>query len=163
LVLVLLINSNINEPESKLSSPGFIKTLGTYTGMWGPSLKLTGLEPSNNNIEGRRIVMHDWGVGNLLPEDPGKFKDSLRNLGSVSPANPAQMHRVVGDVTNTYRANDIASTEGCLGISSSATRVRDGSGRTIRVESGSDYLREILADGSLIFSYTGPAQKSPYF
>jgi hypothetical protein len=48
-----------NEVSSNQSSLGFYKTLGTYRGKHGLSLKLKGLEPGfNNNAFDRTIVFH---------------------------------------------------------------------------------------------------------
>ncbi|NDG84451.1 MAG: hypothetical protein EBX52_05350 [Proteobacteria bacterium] len=152
-----------NEPNSRLSSAGFIKTLGTYRGTYGESLKLTGLEPGNSNIESRSIVLHDWGAQNLLPVDDARFENSLKALGSVNTADRLQVNRVVAGLSDGSASNLISSTEGCLGVSPAATRVRDGNGNPVVVESGSEYLRTVLKGGSLIFSYTGSSQKSPYF
>lgn len=48
--------SNVN--ESNKSSIGFCKTLATYSGKHGFSLRLEGLSPTNTNIHRRAIVVH---------------------------------------------------------------------------------------------------------
>lgn len=48
-----------NIPDSRMSSLGLYKTLGTYTmAKYGRALRLDGLEPSNNNALKRGIVFH---------------------------------------------------------------------------------------------------------
>jgi hypothetical protein len=47
-----------NTPDSLQSSLGFYLTLSTYSGSHGYSLRLRGLESTNNNAEARDIVMH---------------------------------------------------------------------------------------------------------
>src|SRR5262245_25722100 len=55
----LMANSFSNNPSSNKSSLGFYKTLGTYIGKHGYSLKLQGLERGiNDNAYNRSIVMH---------------------------------------------------------------------------------------------------------
>lgn len=47
-----------NEPRSKASSAGSYVTGDFYFGKYGRSLRLQGLDPSNNNAEIRNIVVH---------------------------------------------------------------------------------------------------------
>ena len=55
----VMANSFSNNPSSYKSSLGFYKTLGTYIGKHGYSLKLEGLEKGiNDNAYERAIVMH---------------------------------------------------------------------------------------------------------
>jgi hypothetical protein len=55
----LMANSFSNSPSSYKSSLGFYKTLGTYRGKHGYSLRLEGLEKGiNDNAFERAIVMH---------------------------------------------------------------------------------------------------------
>ena len=55
----VMANSFSNIPSSNKSSLGFYKTLGTYIGKHGYSLKLEGLEKGiNDNAYNRAIVMH---------------------------------------------------------------------------------------------------------
>ena len=55
----LMANSFSNNPSSYKSSLGFYKTLGTYMGKHGYSMKLQGLERGiNDNAQDRAIVMH---------------------------------------------------------------------------------------------------------
>jgi hypothetical protein len=47
-----------NDPGSEASSNGAYLTGDAYTGKYGWSLRLTGLDPSNSNAEARAIVVH---------------------------------------------------------------------------------------------------------
>jgi hypothetical protein len=47
-----------NMPESKKTSLGFYKTLSTYNGKHGRSLRLQGLSSTNSNAYSRAIVVH---------------------------------------------------------------------------------------------------------
>ncbi|MFI2810854.1 murein L,D-transpeptidase catalytic domain-containing protein [Microbulbifer sp. JSM ZJ756] len=47
-----------NRPDSHMSSLGLCRTLNEYRGRYGKSLRLEGLEPSNNNVFKRAIVFH---------------------------------------------------------------------------------------------------------
>lgn len=67
----LMANSFSNKPSSNKSSLGFYKTLGTYMGKHGYSLKLQGLERGiNDNAYQRAIVMHgaDYVNPNYIPK-----------------------------------------------------------------------------------------------
>lgn len=61
----VMANSFSNSPSSYKSSLGFYKTLGTYIGKHGYSLKLQGLEKGiNDNAYNRAIVIHGAGYVN---------------------------------------------------------------------------------------------------
>lgn len=47
-----------NVPESQCSSAGAYMTFGWYTGKYGTSIRLEGLDPTNSNALPRAIVMH---------------------------------------------------------------------------------------------------------
>ena len=47
-----------NEPRSQATSAGAFKTDSDYVGEHGRSIRLIGLEPSNDNAESRAIVVH---------------------------------------------------------------------------------------------------------
>jgi hypothetical protein len=47
-----------NTPESLCTSEGAYMTFGWYTGKYGTSIRLEGLDPSNSNALDRAIVMH---------------------------------------------------------------------------------------------------------
>lgn len=61
------LNSFSNTPGSGASSIGIYKTLGTYYGSNGRSLRLDGLESSNDNALRRAIVVH--GANYVREED----------------------------------------------------------------------------------------------
>jgi len=68
-----------NVPGSNQSSLGLARSAGTYTGTFGPSFRLEGLEPGfNDNICGRDIVMHPWApVGDEYVQKCGWARPSL--------------------------------------------------------------------------------------
>lgn len=47
-----------NTSGSNATSLGFYRTLGTYSGKWGYSLRLQGLSSTNSNAYSRAIVIH---------------------------------------------------------------------------------------------------------
>nr|WP_137676740.1 murein L,D-transpeptidase catalytic domain family protein [Parerythrobacter lutipelagi] len=47
-----------NEPDSHCTSEGLYMTYGWYTGRYGTSIRLEGLDPTNSNALDRAIVMH---------------------------------------------------------------------------------------------------------
>lgn len=50
-----------NVSGSNQSSLGLMRSAGTYVGVFGPSFRIEGLEPSfNDNVCSRAIVMHPW-------------------------------------------------------------------------------------------------------
>ncbi len=52
------LQSFSNEPNSLATSDGAFKTGEIYEGVHGQSMRLLGLEPTNNNAEPRAIVIH---------------------------------------------------------------------------------------------------------
>lgn len=48
-----------NQPGSEATSSGAYQTIGTYIGKYGLSMKVRGLDWSNNNAEARVIVIHN--------------------------------------------------------------------------------------------------------
>lgn len=52
------LESFSNTPNSKKTSEGFYKTVGTYQGSNGYSLRLSGLSSTNSNAMSRAIVVH---------------------------------------------------------------------------------------------------------
>lgn len=83
-----------NVPESNQSSLGFYRTLGTYDGCHGYSLKLEGLEKGiNNNAYDRAIVMHS---ADYVSEDFIRSKGFIgRSWGC--PALPAKLNKPIID------------------------------------------------------------------
>lgn len=49
-----------NVPESQKSSLGFVRTAEVYSGAYGVSIRLDGLEATNSKIRDRAIVFHGW-------------------------------------------------------------------------------------------------------
>jgi hypothetical protein len=63
-----------NEPGSYASSAGAYVTGAHYVGQHGPSMRLQGLEPRNNNAEVRAIVVHAaWYVSAEAIRTQGKL------------------------------------------------------------------------------------------
>jgi len=61
-----------NEPRSNATSAGAYKTDGEYIGGHGRSVRLTGLDSSNDNAESRAIVIHGaWYVSDEMIRDRG--------------------------------------------------------------------------------------------
>jgi hypothetical protein len=86
-----------NAPSSNKSSLGFYKTLGTYIGGHGYSLKLDGLERGiNDNVYKRAIVMH--GADYVNPS----YFHSLGYLGR-SQGCPAVMSKEAPRIINTIK------------------------------------------------------------
>lgn len=80
-----------NKISSYKSSLGFYKTAETYTGKHGFSLRLDGLEFSNNNARSRAIVMHG---ADYASEDFMKRNGRLgRSLGC--PSVPIKEHKQI--------------------------------------------------------------------
>jgi hypothetical protein len=84
-----------NVEGSKESSLGFYKTLTTYNGKHGYSLKLAGLSATNSNAEAREIMMHpadyvtdgvragrSWGCTAIDPKTSKSVIDKVKN-GSI--------------------------------------------------------------------------------
>lgn len=68
-----------NVSGSNQSSLGLARTSGTYSGTFGPSFRMEGLEPGfNDNICSRDIVMHPWSpVGDAYVAKCGWARPSL--------------------------------------------------------------------------------------
>ena len=68
-----------NVSGSNQSSLGLVRSAGTYSGTFGPSFRLEGLEPGfNDNICSRDIVMHPWSpVGDAYVAKCGWARPSL--------------------------------------------------------------------------------------
>ena len=84
-----------NVPESHQSSLGFYKTLGTYSGKHGYSLKLKGLESGINDLaESRAIVMH--GASYVSESFIKKYGRLGRSFGC--PSVPTALSKSIIDV-----------------------------------------------------------------
>ncbi|WP_209348736.1 murein L,D-transpeptidase catalytic domain-containing protein [Pontixanthobacter sp. CEM42] len=90
------LNHFSNEHNSHCSSKGTYATFGWYTGRYGTSIRLEGLDPTNNNALDRAIVMHrakyaepeflkKWGVlgrsNGCFAMSDADFKLALLQLG----------------------------------------------------------------------------------
>ena len=63
-----------NSPGSAASSAGAYRTGPLYVGKHGPSRRIAGLDPTNNNAEPRAIVVHGaWYVSQDMVRDHGKL------------------------------------------------------------------------------------------
>ena len=80
-----------NQVDSKKSSIGYMITAESYYGSFGYSMRVDGLEPSNNNIRKRAIVFHSsevqstalsWGCFSM-PEKDCKEIINLTKNGSL--------------------------------------------------------------------------------
>ncbi len=84
-----------NVPNSLASSRGAYRTRNWYVGRYGQSMRVDGLDPTNNNALDRAIVMHEadyatpqhiekWGVlgrsDGCFSMGPEQFKYALENL-----------------------------------------------------------------------------------
>jgi hypothetical protein len=164
-----------NESESNLSSLGFIKASGEYTGKWGRSLNLQGLESGiNDQMLSRRVVLHGWGVDQMSwsnPEDFNLGRNRVRSLDPIDQRTQPELNSIDSYFSSMTSSNSINSTQGCLGVSMEAVPVRQVDGSFQGVKNQRDLLIELLggnANGvksppSLIFNYGGPDQKSVYF
>jgi hypothetical protein len=77
-----------NEPGSYATSAGAFRTDGFYEGAHGHSIRLSGLDSSNDNALQRAIVVHGaWYVSENLPvlgRSEGCFALSAASLGAVA-------------------------------------------------------------------------------
>jgi L,D-transpeptidase catalytic domain len=80
-----------NDPGSYATCAGAFRTDGFYTGAHGRSIRLSGLDPSNDNALGRAIVVHGaWYVSEgmaasrgVLGRSEGCFALSASSLNSI--------------------------------------------------------------------------------
>ena len=152
-----------NQPNSNLSSGGFIRTMENYKGEYGPSTRLEGLDDSNSNIRARAIVLHPFGVQNLLSSNSDRFKQGLKDLDSVDFNDRSALVQTLNHTTDQSLSPYINPTQGCLGISNEPTPIRGPDGSNQSIVSESEFLRNTLSGGTIIFSYTGADQTSRYF
>ncbi|HEY5772941.1 MAG TPA: murein L,D-transpeptidase catalytic domain family protein [Chitinophagaceae bacterium] len=111
----VMANSFSNNPSSNKSSLGFYKTLGTYIGKHGYSLKLEGLEKGiNDNAYNRAIVLH--GADYVNPNHVSKLGYIGRSLGC-----PAVASREATPIINTIKEGT------CLFIYSPSTAYQEHS------------------------------------
>lgn len=73
-----------NTPGSNCSSRGLAKVSSRYTGRFGKSYRLVGLEKTNSNMLRRAVVLHSW---KGVPDVPIPFYPMVNSQGcpTVSP------------------------------------------------------------------------------
>jgi len=85
-----------NTPDSHMSSLGFYVTLGTYQGSNGYSMKLRGLQSTNDNAEKRFVVVH-----------PAKYVSDSQNKAGLSWGCPAIDPKVSKSVINKIKGGSL--------------------------------------------------------
>ena len=85
-----------NEDGSNCSSLGIYKTLDTYDGKHGESLKIKGLQDTNSNAEDRYIVIHK---ADYVVQDYNKTGRAGRSEGCFA-VNPDYIDEVIGCLRN---------------------------------------------------------------
>jgi L,D-transpeptidase catalytic domain len=83
-----------NEPHSNATSAGAYRTASVYVGAHGRSIRLDGLDPTNNNAASRAIVVHGaWYVSaamidrsGMLGRSQGCFAVADSSLGEIMSA-----------------------------------------------------------------------------
>ena len=84
-----------NRPGSEASSNGAYTTAETYHGKYGLSMKVRGLDWSNNNAESRAIVIHNaWYAEPEMVEQHGKLGRSQGCFAFSRKDQWAVMHRL---------------------------------------------------------------------
>ena len=85
-----------NTPDSHQSSLGMMRAAESYTGSFGYSMRLDGLESINSNVRNRFIVFHGW---------EGARPEYVNQYGMVAPTwgCPAVDDRVVSDVVDILK------------------------------------------------------------
>lgn len=83
-----------NEPHSNATSAGAYRTGPVYVGAHGHSIRLDGLDPTNNNAASRAIVVHGaWYVSAAMIDRSGMLG---RSLGCFAVADAS-----LGEITST--------------------------------------------------------------
>jgi hypothetical protein len=83
-----------NEPHSNATSAGAYRTDSVYVGAHGRSIRLDGLDPTNNNAASRAIVVHGaWYVSAAMIDRSGMLG---RSLGCFAVADAS-----LGEITST--------------------------------------------------------------
>lgn len=83
-----------NEPESKMSSLGFYTTGAIYNGKYDYSLKINGLEYSNNNAFERGVVIHS---ADYATEEFLKSNGNVLGRSYGCPALPHKNYKTIID------------------------------------------------------------------
>ena len=85
-----------NVPDSHQSSLGMMRAAESYSGSFGYSMRLDGLEDINDNVRSRYIVVHGW---------EGSRPEYVNQYGMVAPTwgCPAVDDRIVSDVVDILK------------------------------------------------------------
>lgn len=71
-----------NTAHSNITSKGAFKILNDYSGRFGYSVRIQGLESHNNNVLNRAIVLHPW-MG--FPYTQGCYSTTKKTLNEIIP------------------------------------------------------------------------------
>jgi hypothetical protein len=85
-----------NTPDSHMTSLGFYLTLGTYQGGNGYSMRLRGLQSTNDNAERRYVVVH-----------PAKYVSNSQNKAGLSWGCPALDPKISKSVINKIKGGSL--------------------------------------------------------
>ena len=84
-----------NEPRSNATSAGAYRTDGLYVGAHGRSIRLTGLDATNNNAQSRAIVVHEaWYVSPEMARTHGALGRSEGCFALASTSLPEVLQRI---------------------------------------------------------------------
>ena len=84
-----------NAPRSNATSAGAYRTDGLYTGAHGRSIRLTGLDATNNNALGRAIVVHAaWYVSPEMARAHGALGRSEGCFALANASMPEVLQRI---------------------------------------------------------------------
>jgi hypothetical protein len=84
-----------NEPHSNATSAGAYRTADTYAGAHGPSIRLEGLDPTNDNALSRAIVVHSaWYVSEQMIGHSGMLGRSQGCFAVATSSLPEIMARL---------------------------------------------------------------------
>ena len=145
---------------SKLSSPGFIKTGENYSGQFGLSIRLDGIDSHNTNLRSARaIVIHPWASMPMSNYDSGDTKEKISDLKNIDWNDSKSVERAANSFNRIPSSDFIPPTWGCLGVTSNKVPDRVKGGTVSQI----DFLRREISGGTLIFNYSGPEQKSKYY
>jgi hypothetical protein len=149
-----------NTPNSKLSSPGFIKTGENYSGQFGLSIRLDGIDSNNGNLRsGRAIVIHPWGSMPMSNYDKEDTVEKISSIKNIDWNDKKSIERAANSFNRIPSSDFIPSTWGCLGVTANKVPDRLKGGTVSQI----DFLRREISGGTLIFNYSGPEQKSKYY
>jgi hypothetical protein len=162
-----------NHDGTHLSSEGFYVTERADLGNdYGPNIILNGVDANNSNAKGRAIVLHGDKEGNK--QNGGKYsamtvfpdaKDIiaedilLLKQNGLDGANDQAIANAANAPDGMILSTDMMQSFGCFGVPDMDAYDRKTGTKTSQLQS----LRRDLADGSIIFSYSGENQNSKYY